>query len=237
MTNKLSQPSHSLQLWFSQIGATTEIESSTESLLSPSEKERLSLTGSHYKRREFLLSRAVMRHALSQYFFCPINEWEFIERPDLPPKISNLPNNTYISLSHSKGLICFAISNSPIGIDLELADMNRDFLELAETFMSDEEIQHMTQNTEIQADIFYRIWCTKEAYYKTLSLKNQLDISFKNIPAYKLIKNETNWSLIEGKIGQFIVSIVTKNKQQTINYNYFPKNENPLHFNLRLKCE
>lgn len=178
-----------------------------------------------------------MRHALSQYFLCPINEWEFIERANLPPKISNLPNNTYISLSHSKGLICFAISNSPVGIDLELADMNRDFLELAETFMSDEEIQHMTQNSEIQADIFYRIWCTKEAYYKTLSIENQLDIAFKNIPAYNLIKNKTNWSLIEGKIGQFIVSIVTKNKQQTINYNYYPKNENFHHFNLRLKYE
>ena len=192
---------------------------------------------SDYKQREFLLSRAVMRHALSQHFLCPIHNWEFTERPNSPPQINNLPDNTYISLSHSKGLIGFAISNSPVGIDLELADTNRDFLELAETFMSDEEIQHMTQNTEIQADIFYRIWCTKEAYYKTLSLKNQLDISFKNIPAYNLIKNETNWSLIEGKIGQFIVSIVTKNKQHTINYNYFQKNAPSLHFNLRLKCE
>lgn len=228
------QSSHTLQLWFSKIGATTT-ESSTENLLSPTEKKRLSLTGSPYKRREFLQSRALMRHALSQHFLCPANEWIFIERPYLAPKISNLPDNTYISLSHSKGLICFAISNSPVGIDIELADRNRDFLELAKIFMSDEEVQNLEENTDMQADIFYRTWCAKEAYYKATPSINQPDISFKNIPTQALIKNETNWSLIEGEIEQFFVSAIVKNKPQNITYNYFPQKDNTYSFHPRLK--
>ncbi len=175
-----------------------------------------------------------MRHALSHYYHCPLNQWEFIERPDLAPKVSNLPDNTYISLSHSKGLICFAISSSPVGIDLELADNNRDFPALAKIFMSDEEIQYMKQNTEIQSDIFYRTWCAKEAYYKAMPSTKQADLSFKDIPARALIKNETKWSLIEGKIEQFYISTIVKNKPQNVSYNYFPQKDNTYHFNPRI---
>ena len=190
---------------------------------------------SSYKQREFLLSRAVMRHALSQHFFNPIRDWEFTERPNSPPLISNLPDNTHISLSHSKGLIGFAISNSPVGIDLELADKRRNFLELAEAFMSNEEIQFMVRNTEKQADIFYRIWCIKEAYYKALCPKNQSNITFKKIHAQTLIENKKDWSLTEGRIEQFVISVITKNKPQTINCNYFHQDETLYHFTPRTK--
>jgi 4'-phosphopantetheinyl transferase len=233
LPGNFAHSSHSLQLWFSRVGATAT-ELSIESLLSPTEKKRLSLTRSSYKRREFLFSRALMRHALSQYFPCPINEWIFIERPNLPPEICNLPDNIYISLSHSKSFICFAISNSPVGIDIELANRNRDFLALAKTFMSDEEVQYLAQNTEIQADTFYRIWCAKEAYYKAMPLINQAELSFKDISAHALINNETNWSLIEGKIEQFFVSVIVKNKPQRVSYNYFPKKDKTYSFHPRL---
>ena len=177
-----------------------------------------------------------MRHALSQYFPCPVNEWLFIERPNLPPEISNLPDSTYISLSHSNSLICFAIANSPVGIDIELANRNRDFLALAKTFMSNEEVQYLVQNKERQADIFYRTWCAKEAYYKAIPSTDQAGLSFKDISARALIKNETDWSLIEGKIEQFFVSATVKNKPQTISYNYFPqKKDDTYSFHPRLK--
>ncbi len=176
-----------------------------------------------------------MRHALSQHFLCPVNEWIFIERPDLPPKISNLPSNTYVSLSHSNGLICFAISNSPVGIDIELADTDRDFLALAKIFMNDEELQYLEQNKEIQTDIFYRTWCAKEAYYKAIPSIKQHDISYKDIHGQALIKNKTDWSLTEGKIKQFYISAIMKNKPQNIICHYFPKENNTYHFDITLK--
>ena len=177
-----------------------------------------------------------MRHALSQHCLCPIDEWSFTERVNLPPIIIDLPSNTYVSLSHSKGLICFAISNSPVGIDIESADRNRDFLTLSKIFMSDEEVQYLAQNKERQADIFYRTWCAKEAYYKATPSTNQADLSFKDISARALIKNETNWSIIEGKIEQFFVYAIEKNKPQSISYNYITqKKDDTYSFHPRLK--
>ncbi len=175
-----------------------------------------------------------MRHALSQHFSCPVSEWIFIERQGLAPKISNLPDNTYISLSHSNGLICFAISSSPVGIDIELSNKKKDFLALSKVFMNDDEVQYMTQNTEAQGDIFYRIWCTKEAYYKAIPPAQQADISFKDIPSKALINNETNWSVIEGKIEQFFLSAIVKNKPQKVSYNYFPEKDNTCLFHPRI---
>lgn len=174
-----------------------------------------------------------MRHALSQNFLCPEKEWFFTERPDSSPEISNLPANTYYSLSHSKGLICFAIANSPVGIDIELADANRDFLSLAKIFMSDEELQNMNKNTQMQADIFYRTWCVKEAYYKAISSFEQNDISYKDIPSQALFKNETDWSLTEGNIGKFHLSAVMKNQPKNIICHYFPKENNTYHFDIK----
>ncbi len=176
-----------------------------------------------------------MRHALSQCFPCPGNEWIFIERPNLPPEIRNLPDNIHTSLSHSNSLICFAIANSPVGIDIELANRNRDFLALAKTFMSNKEVQFLAQDKERQADIFYRTWCAKEAYYKAIPSTDQADLSFKDISARALIKNETDWSLIEGKIEQFFVSAIVKDKPQTISYNYFPQKDYTSSFYPRFK--
>ena len=222
-----------LQLWFSKIGDTTEIERSTENLLSDTEIKRLSSTQSHNKRREFLLSRALMRHALSEHFLCPIDEWSFTERVNLPPKIINLPSNVYVSLSHSKGLICFAISNSPVGIDIEYAETNRDFLALAKIFMNDEELTYLKHNMEMKTDIFYRTWCAKEAYYKAAPSITQNDISYKDISGQSLLNNETCWSLTEGKIEQFYVSAIMKNKPKIIISHYFPEENNKYHFDIK----
>ena len=111
-----------------------------------------------------------MRHAFNHHFQRCENEWEFIERPGSPPIVSNLPKNIYISLSHSNGLICLAISGSPIGIDIEAATKHRDFLTLAKTIMSDDEVNYYVQNASTHADLFYRMWCAKEAAAKSLGV-------------------------------------------------------------------
>ena len=176
-----------------------------------------------------------MRHALSQNFHYSENEWLFTERPGLPPEISNLPANTYYSLSHSKGLICFAIANAPIGIDIELADANRDFLALAKIFMNNEDLHYLKQNTKALADIFYRTWCAKEAYYKAIPSDKQHEISYKEISGQALIRNETGWSLTEGKIDQFYISVAMKNKPEDIICHYFPKENITHHFDITSK--
>jgi len=162
-----------------------------------------------------------MRHALSHHFLRDKNEWKFIEHADSPPVIINLPENTFISLSHSDGLICFAISGSPIGIDVEVANKQRDFLALARTIMNDDEFDYYVQNASTQTDLFYRMWCAKEAYYKALPTFEQAATSLNKIFFPALFENQDNWFLLEGKIGHLVLAVVIKNHPEKINYNYY----------------
>ncbi|MEH6579250.1 MAG: 4'-phosphopantetheinyl transferase superfamily protein [Amphritea sp.] len=202
---------------------TKKIEQETVTLLSPTEIKRLQATKSANKQREFLLSRALMRHAFSRQFKCPEKQWTFIERPGFLPEILNLPDDIYVSLSHSHGLICFAIYNSPIGIDLETTGKKRDFLELAETFMDDEELENLRQQESGPADSFYRSWCAKEAYYKALPLQDQASVSFKEISIPNIFSREKIWTLLEGKIKQTRLSVVMKHRPKEISYHCFPQ--------------
>lgn len=162
-----------------------------------------------------------MRHALSQQFHLPVTDWEFIDNPDSAPIISNLPEKIYCSLSHSNGLIGFITSIFPIGIDLELSSKKRDFLALAETFMSDQEINLIKNyNDDKQADYFYRIWCAKEAYYKA-DPTIQLNRTLKNISIFNLIDNHKDWHLIEQSMGHFKLFIIVKNKLTSVTTNHF----------------
>ena len=231
MSSTPSQSSLTLQLWFTRVEpSTTAIM--TEDFLSPSEKERLLLTGSPYKRQEYLLSRMLMRHALSQHFLRPEKDWLFIERKNLPPIINNLPSNIYVSLSHSDGFICFALSSSPIGVDVENGKENRNFKALAKSFMTNEELHYLEKNTENLSNIFYRTWCAKEAYYKAIPAIEQREISYKDIPVRALTNNEEKWYLTEGKIEEFFIAVILKKKPENIICNYFPKECNIYHLDI-----
>jgi 4'-phosphopantetheinyl transferase len=215
-------PPHFLQLWFSKVAdSTMDAEQTIQSLLSDSEIKRLNRIKNKNKHREYLLSRALMRHALSQHFQLPKSEWRFIEQSGSPPIINNLPENIYLSLSHSGGFVCFAIYSSPIGIDIEVVNRQRNFLALAEMFMNDEELDCLAQNESTRANHFYRIWCAKEAYYKFLPPTKQATTSLRKICFSALIESSDKWQLIEGQTKLCVFAAVTKNKPEKINHCYF----------------
>ncbi len=162
-----------------------------------------------------------MRHALSQHFFVQENNWEFIERPNSTPEVKNLPKNIFISLSHSNELICFAIADSPVGIDLETIKQ-RNLHDLAEMFMNEEELEYLSKSAEKQTEIFYRTWCAKEAYYKTLPLSEQVRTVFKDISVLSLLHDSKAPFLLEWEIEQFRLAVVIKTIPGKINYKHFP---------------
>ena len=215
---------HSLQLWYARVGDESKIvEQATEKLLSPSEKKRFQSTKSNKKRREFLLSRALMRHALDLTFPDQKNEWEFVEHHNSIPEINKLPGNAFLSLSHSNGLICFTIANYPVGVDLEM-NKQRDFIELAKVFMNDEEhadLVNRVRSTKELAKTFYQNWCAKEAYYKAISKTDQPSINLKNISISDLADQYKNWFLLEWEIEQFIIAVVIEEEPVEIRHHHF----------------
>ena len=203
--------SDSIDIWFAEISATSfNIEQQTETLLSDSEKARLSATRHPHKRREFLLSRALMRHGLSRKFGLEDSFWCFQQRRNKSPRITNLPRPIFTGLSHSKGVIAFVISESPVGIDLESMDRKRNIDGIAAATMTTEEIIYLNQYPQTKIIRFYELWCSKEAYYKALSLSEQAGIQFSSLPIEHLGRGNNSWHFLLNSFGEFVVAIATR---------------------------
>lgn len=211
LQNNLSVQSHTLQLWFARVGeASKAVELSIRKQLTTSELTRLNSIKNEYKQREYLLSRALMRHALFSHFPNTSDHWDFVENSNAFPTILNLPANTFLSLSHSNGLISFAIANSPLGVDLEMIK-DRRFQETASVFMNDEELKLLIVKKE-QPEYFYRLWCAKEAYYKSLSSHIQSSTSLKHISIFHQIQNKHQQTLLEWRIDNYILAVFISGK-------------------------
>lgn len=70
----------------------------------------------------------------------------------------------HISISHSKGMCLAAISDSEIGVDIELNDGDAEHLtRLAGRYFTKAEAQYVSA---APTERFYEIWCAKESYIK-----------------------------------------------------------------------
>jgi len=235
LKNCLAIPPVYIDIWLCHVNNTSKaLETNIKPLLSSSEKARLAATKNNNKKREFLISRSVMRHALSQKFELGESEWEFISKPNQPPIVTNLPQNTYLSLSHSNGLICFAISSSPIGLDIEDTLKKRNFSALSNLLMDSEELRFFTDIRDKESENFYRIWCAKEAYYKAISETQQSATPLKKVSVPSLLNDPKQWFLYEASNKQFQLSIFTKHKPTVINQHYYPMRTDETVFNLAI---
>ncbi len=222
MQAKTTPHADTLQLWFARVSdLTLDQEQGVIPLFSESEADRLGRIKSHKKRREYLLSRALMRHALNLHFDSRAQLWEFVERSGATPFVANLMPSTHISLSHSGGLICFALSDCPVGIDIEGTRKRRKFSALAEVFMNAAELDSLAQDESKQADSFYRIWCAKEACFKALPAAKQATTALRKIDSSALIEGRGEWQLIEGKSEAYRFAAVLKCKPVNIDIRYY----------------
>lgn len=92
-------------------------------------------------------------------------------------------NEIYFSLSHSHGLCAVAISDHPVGVDVEIIKSSYN-LHLIERSLCEEE------NLNYDGD-FTRIWCRKEAVAKMIG---------KGIVGYPDYINTTNYDFYEERI-------------------------------------
>ena len=140
-------------------------------LLGESERARLQpYRGQRY--REFLQSRLLLRHALSDVVAGRLSpgDWRITERSGQPPLIEEtLELGWHYSLSHSRNWIAIALSNrAPCGVDLEYHRDRRNLLELAGHWFHPEEARALADQTDTrQLATFYRFWTLKEALIKS----------------------------------------------------------------------
>ena len=147
--------------------------------------------------------------------------WQFEEKAGYSPRISNLPPGVQVNLSHSKGIICFAIADMPIGVDIEACEHRGNFAELGKMFMNDSERKKMAELSDPMS-YFYRCWCVKEAWYKAHTAAEQENLHFTGIAIDEISHGHSHWHLTEGRIGNYFLVAASENMPRQIQCYYFP---------------
>lgn len=102
---------------------------------------------------------------------------KFIEKKDFKilvlsfgkPYLPKYPEFQF-NLSHAGSWVVAVVSNLPVGIDVEEIRYVKDFIDIAKTFFSKDEMLAIEQQkvTEKQLNLFYEFWTQKESLIKAV---------------------------------------------------------------------
>jgi len=135
--------------------------------LSAEEQQRAPRFKFDRHRDRFVMARGNLRVILSQYLegIAPA-DIQFVYTDRGKPILAN-SHCLQFNLSHAHQHAIYAISLTPVGIDLEYPRSLPDLLSLAQRFFTPEEYQILsTLSSSDQQQLFFQIWTLKEAYLK-----------------------------------------------------------------------
>jgi 4'-phosphopantetheinyl transferase len=149
-------------------GIHPDWEASQLCLLHESERQRYCKLLRPQRRRQFLVGRTLLRHALSDLFDGSPESWQIRERPGLAPELASAtPSPITFSLAHSRDqVVCILTSGTVVGVDIEYTGRQRDFLCMAARFFHPENVRQLQELQEDRAAGFYRLWTLHEAAFK-----------------------------------------------------------------------
>lgn len=156
--------------------------SELHALLDEEERARAARFLFERHRRQFILSHALVRRALSEYAPVIPEAWRFHANAHRRPEVENAAGASLcFSLSHTDGLaLCAVTLSAEVGVDVELerpyAD---DRLSLARALLHPREVAALEATAP--ADVcarFLELWTLKEAYVKARGLG--LSLSFRD---------------------------------------------------------
>jgi 4'-phosphopantetheinyl transferase len=130
--------------------------------LSPSEQTRLQRLQIASRRHQYLSGHWLARCLLAEQHGGSAQDWQLQERPSLPPAVIGNEDDIHLSLSHSTDWIACAISNAPIGIDIEQRQPPREALHRFEhLLLADGDLPGALNTDEL-----LQRWVVKEAWIK-----------------------------------------------------------------------
>lgn len=164
--------------------------------------KELERAAKYYKetdKNRFIISRVLLKFALASYTQSTIDDISIELLPNKKPYIPKYPE-IFFNVSHSRHYAIIAMSNKPIGIDIEYLNLNTTFQDTFRYVFDDTEIQFIN-NTVNQTRAFYSLWTRKEAFVKALG--KGIDDDFNKIPCLEglhildpnLINNTQHWQV------------------------------------------
>ncbi len=166
-------PEH-IELYLVSGAERQPVPEEAEQLLSAEEKKRASRFVSETARREFLLSRTILRKILSRYTGIEAEDLRFECGPQGKLYLCGRQNSlgAGFNISHSRGMILLAFCRGrDIGVDVEVERPITDIEGLIHRFYTEEEQASFAGlNGGDYLSHFFRIWVRKEALLKAVGV-------------------------------------------------------------------
>jgi len=183
---KLDQPMHTklpparfsenqVDIWCARLPDEwdSSLSDSYRKILTPEETERYARFAFEKDRRQFLLTRALVRDVLSRYLGVEPAALVFARNEYGKPALAEpLGCPVTFSLSHTKGLsVCAVASEQMIGVDVESLQRTNNHQDIAKRFFAPSEATFLESLNEAQKrPEFLRLWTLKEAFIKARGL-------------------------------------------------------------------
>jgi 4'-phosphopantetheinyl transferase len=157
-----AEPTHVFLLPLSVAGEEaglppTDIERAEAEALAPS------------RRATFLARRRLLRRAAALRLGRAPGDVVIARDANGAPRITSAREPIFVSLASRGGLVAIALSDRPVGVDVEIAAANPP--EPAWNILHSREREWLSkQSGDEQAEKFLALWCTKEAYLKAIGL-------------------------------------------------------------------
>ncbi|WP_176954940.1 4'-phosphopantetheinyl transferase superfamily protein [Rhodoferax sp. OV413] len=145
-----------------------EAEQTDLQWLSAHEAHRVAHISAPLRRSQFLAGHWLARQALSAFAGAAAPQlWALAANAAGAPTVLGHPH-LHLSLSHSADWVVCAVSDAPIGVDIEAPARARDWARLAPTVFSTAELKSAEGLDAADAlQYFYRVWTLKEAWFKS----------------------------------------------------------------------
>lgn len=166
---KLSLASNEIHVWISSLEVSAETGQRLMGYVTPLEFARLHYQKNPWKKRQQVLSHAMLRVILAKYLPIDPVELVFVRSESGKPALdASLGKTVSFSMSHSGSYAAFAVTKSVnVGVDLERLDARRRYEVIAGRFFAESEKGYLFQTYQDERlRMFYRLWTAKEAVSK-----------------------------------------------------------------------
>jgi 4'-phosphopantetheinyl transferase len=154
-----------VQVWVAPLEVTDARYADLVGTLAPEERHRAEDLPPVLARR-FVVARGVLRDLLSGFTGTPAHDLKFEYGSAGKPSLADHDINFNISHSGELGVFAFA-PDRPVGVDVENERPVRRLLDVAQRFMSEDEVKILAATDPEQRDAsFLRSWVVREARLK-----------------------------------------------------------------------
>lgn len=168
-------------------------------ILHPEEKNKSTLFYHETDKYKFIIGKAMLRLLLGGYLNKDPETLNFTPGINMKPVLKLDHDITvHFNLSHAGDYILIAVSDSPVGIDIERYETDLNINEIMEIAFSEKEIRYLNRQTSPNKT-FFKLWTRKEALLKATSKGLNDDIRYvpclngKHAVSAALLNNSQHW--------------------------------------------